>query len=313
MKELYETSSGAGEVSASALKTPREGNNLFITIFKTMGLFMLSQIFTCILMVVYIAVYGLETTTETNGFSFTFDIGNGTFDKDLILIMLFSEIFIVIIFILYAKFRDRLSLREIGFVTKKMPTTYISGVLGAILSMAAISGLCLLTGAFTIEKTSFSGKYMLLFAIGWLIQGLAEEVMCRGYLMTRIARRYSMPTAIIINSIVFALLHIFNPSGITPLAFINLCLYGIFASLMFLYSKNIWLCAGFHSIWNMVQGNVLGIPVSGVKVPSVFSTTFNEQLSFINGGSFGLEGGIGATAVLVLGSALLLLLIKNRK
>ena len=131
--------------------------------------------------------------------------------------------------------------------------------------------------------------------------------------MTMIASCYSVTVAVMANSIVFAILHIFNPSGITVLALINLFLYGVLASLMFLYSKNIWLCAGFHTVWNMIQGNVLGIPVSGVKDPSVFSSVFNEKMSFVNGGSFGLEGGLGVTVILVIGCTILSVLLRRRK
>ena len=40
-------------------------------------------------------------------------------------------------------------------------------------------------------------------------------------------------------------------------------------------------------------------------MPSVFSCTFNENRGFINGGSFGLEGGIAVTIVLVAGILLM--------
>ena len=48
MKEIYEASSGMGEVSESALKTygkdKKTNNNLFISISKAVGLFFASQI-----------------------------------------------------------------------------------------------------------------------------------------------------------------------------------------------------------------------------------------------------------------------------
>lgn len=317
MKELYETSPNVGEVRSSALKTSRDGkktgNNMLFTISKTLGLFMLSQVITCIGMMAYFAINIVKTTDVTGDFSFEITFGDGMIDKNLILIMLFSEIFMIMIFVLYAKFKEKLSLAALGFTKKNMPLAYMAGILGAALSMFAASLICLFTGAFTIETAEISAPYMILFALGWIIQGLAEEVMCRGYLMTVIARRYSMPVAIIVSSLVFATLHVLNPSGITVLAFVNLCLYGVFASLLFLYSENIWLCAGYHTVWNMIQGNILGIPVSGVKVPSVLTTTFNNQLSYINGGSFGLEGGIGVTIVLFIGCIIIFILNKRKR
>ena len=40
-------------------------------------------------------------------------------------------------------------------------------------------------------------------------------------------------------------------------------------------------------------------------MPSVFACTVNENRGFINGGSFGLEGGIAVTIVLVAGILLM--------
>ena len=124
--------------------------------------------------------------------------------------------------------------------------------------------------------------------------------------MTSIVRRNSVTCAVMVNSLVFSLLHAFNPSGMSVLPLINLFLFGIFASLMFIRSGNIWLCAAFHSVWNLLQGNLLGIPVSGIKIPSILSSVFSERLWFVNGGDFGLEGGIGVSVVLIAGCLILL-------
>ena len=61
-------------------------------------------------------------------------------------------------------------------------------------------------------------------------------------------------------------------------------------------------------MWNFVQGNIFGIPVSGMKIKaSVLS--FSQQGNYlINGGDFGLEGGLAVTLVLVVSIALTVLL-----
>jgi len=309
MKDMLFTSSPVEEARRNALKFAKKGNkpgeNLFASISKTMGLFMLSQIATCIGMVIYMFSSVTSKTDLSDDFEIEFRFDNGLIDKNLVLIMLFTEIFMILIYILYARFKEKRSLASLGFVKTKMIPLYLIGVLGASVSMVTAALVCLITGAFTIEKSDYSILYLTLYALGWIIQGLAEEVMCRGFLMTSIARRYSLKTAVIANSIVFAVLHVLNPSGMSALALINLFLYGVFASLMFLYSENIWLCAGFHTVWNMIQGNVLGIPVSGIRVPSLFEVTPNESLSLINGGGFGLEGSLCVTAILIVGCLIL--------
>ena len=219
----------------------------------------------------------------------------------------------IAIFVLYARFKDKLSFRSLGFVTKNMPLSYLAGGAGASLCMLVLALICKATGAMTFTHDAANTPLLILFAIGFVIQGLAEEVMCRGFLIAHITRRYSVKTAVIASSILFALLHAFNPSGISLVALINLFLFGVFASQMFLYSENIWLCAGFHTVWNYVQGNVLGVPVSGVPIPSFFKMTTNENMYLINGGNFGLEGGIPVTIILVAGCVILYFLIKRKE
>ena len=59
-------------------------------------------------------------------------------------------------------------------------------------------------------------------------------------------------------------MHLAN-SGITVLAFLNLTLFGVFASVYFIKRGNIWGIGALHSIWNFVQGNFYGIRVSGIE------------------------------------------------
>ena len=318
MKEIYETSSGMGEVSESTLKSSGKdnntNNNLFTSIGKAFGLFFASQMVSMVLITVYLGYTNFTKKETAEGVGFSFSMGKSEiFSTNSILIFLLSEIFMIAIFVLYARFKENLSLKSLGFVRKNLPLSYLTGGAGAALSMLALALICKATGAMVFTHDAANIPLLILFAIGFVIQGLAEEVMCRGYLIAHITRRYSVKTAIIASSILFALLHAFNPSGISFVALINLFLFGVFASLMFLYSKNIWLCAGFHTVWNFVQGNVLGVPVSGISIPSIFKMSANENMSIINGGIFGLEGGIPVTVILVADCIILYFLIKRKE
>ena len=318
MKEIYEASSGMGEVSESTLKFSGKGkiknNNLFTSISKAFGLFFASQMVSMILITVYLVHTNFTKEETAEGVGYNFSLGmSEIFSTNSILILLLSEIFMIAVFVLYARFKDNLSLQSLGFVRKNMPVSYLAGGAGAALSMLVLALICKATGAMVFTHDAANVPLLILFAVGFVIQGLAEEVMCRGYLIAHITRRYSVKTAVIASSILFALLHAFNPSGISFLALINLFLFGVFASLMFLYSENIWLCAGFHTVWNFVQGNVIGVPVSGIPIPSIFKMTANENMSIINGGVFGLEGGIPVTVILVTGCVILYFLIKRKE
>lgn len=152
----------------------------------------------------------------------------------------------------------------------------------------------------------FSIGIFALYLLGYMVQGMAEEVLCRGYFLGSYARRYPVYAAVLANSLLFASLHLLN-SGITVLAFINLTLFGIFASLYFIRRGSIWGIGAFHSVWNLVQGNFYGIQVSGTPLGnSLFTTKLTEGRPLLNGGSFGMEGSLICTFVYVVGIVVLL-------
>lgn len=123
--------------------------------------------------------------------------------------------------------------------------------------------------------------------------------------MVSLSRRYHVTLAITASSLFFAFLHSGN-SGVSSLAYLNLFLFGVFASLLLLDFGNIWIAGAFHSIWNFVQGNIYGVQVSGIRVSnSVMSTSYTDGMEFINGGAFGMEGGLAVTLVVMAGIALL--------
>ena len=221
-------------------------------------------------------------------------------------IQLYLLIIITIIHCLYVRFIEKRKLRTIGFVKKGAAVQYLIGLgIGfGIFTLAVL--FCALTGSIKVHLADAINIGPIIFCFGgWLIQGMEEEVCCRGFLMTSLARRYTVTFGIIVNALFFAALHLLN-DGISVLAFINLVLYGVFASVMFVKTGNIWMCSAVHSIWNFVQGNIYGIQVSGNELmDTVFVSDFVSGKELINGGAFGLEGGLGVTIVLVIGIVVL--------
>lgn len=202
--------------------------------------------------------------------------------------------------LLEKKSRASLSLRlakGTGFISE-----YLLGLLcGAVLISLTVL-FCVLTDAVrvTLSPAPASAGTLLLFFSAFIIQSFNEELLCRGYFLGAIMPAVSLPAAVLISSLAFTAAHLFN-SGLTALALINLTLYGVFAALLTLKRGSLWAAAGAHCAWNFMQGNFYGISVSGIALlPSVFSTSLTDGRSLVNGGSFGLEGGLGVTLVLCL-------------
>ncbi len=220
-----------------------------------------------------------------------------------IIASLFANAGLIAVTLLFCKLIQKRKMTSLGFVKKDMIKEYLIGMGAGFLFFTAALLISILTGAMKFNGLSdnFSIGIFLLFTLGFLIQGMAEEVLCRGYFMVSLARRYPVAIAVLVNALFFACLHLLN-SGISVLAFINLTLFGIFASVYFLKRGSIWGVAAFHSIWNLVQGNVYGVLVSGMGMDcSLFSTTMVEGKEWMNGGAFGAEGGLAVTIVYIAG------------
>lgn len=217
--------------------------------------------------------------------------------------MLFSDIVMMLIVFLFCRFIQKRKLRTLGFIKKGMLKEYGLGMLlgFAFFSVCVLMGV--LFGGLKIEGISpeFSIGIFVAYLLGYMVQGMTEEVLCRGYFLGSYARRYPVYAAVLANSLLFASLHLLN-SGISVLAFINITLFGIFASIYFIRRGSIWGIGAFHSIWNLVQGNFYGIKVSGTPVGNtLFTTQAIAGKSLWNGGDFGMEGSLICTIVLTCG------------
>lgn len=222
---------------------------------------------------------------------------------------LFSMGLGTILSIFYVRFFEVRHVRSMGCRKEKAGIHYLAGLgIGAVM-MSAITLLTIASGANTISmNSSVNYGLILLFLMGFIIQGMSEEFIFRGYFMTSLGGSHSPYIAIIISSLFFGLAHSAN-QGISPLAMFNLILYGVFAAVYIIHFDNIWGACGIHSIWNFTQGNLYGISVSGNNsTESVFETTSKSSNDILTGGKFGIEGSIFTTLVLITGIAIVLFL-----
>ncbi len=249
------------------------------------------------------------TAIQTGDQALLMEAANRIASSEVLVIgMLFANIAIILITMLFCKLIQKRSMRSLGFVKKNIVKEYGIGLLVGFALFTVAVLICVVTGTLKFEglSSNFGVVTFIFFGLGYMIQGMAEEVLCRSYLMVSIARRYPIWVAVILNALFFAALHLGN-SGISPLAFLNLTLFGIFASVYFIKRGSIWGIGAIHSIWNFVQGNFYGIKVSGMdSTCSVLESVGVEGGDFVNGGAFGLEGGIAVTIVLVVGTLIML-------
>ena len=161
-------------------------------------------------------------------------------------------------------------------------------------------------------EISFKGGAPLSFSI-WLGALLAaatlEELLFRGYAFQWLVRGLGKPGATALFALSFAALHLFNPN-IGALGFTSIAAASVLLSVALFRSHDLWLPSGLHWGWNLAQGILFGVPISGLssdEVPTLFSTTFTGP-DWLTGGEFGFEGSVLAIAAMALGGLALVLL-----
>ena len=215
---------------------------------------------------------------------------------------LFSFVIILFLFMFWVKVIEKNALSSLGFVKRKWLKYLGWGIMFSLVQMGVIALVYQVSGIGSFELNELSLE-PLLFILGlfpfWLLQGGTEEVATRGWLLTRIATRTNLPLAIVISSSLFGILHMGN-AGVTFLSVLNIILDGVLAGLLFIYTDSIWLVVAQHGTWNYVQGNLLGFQVSGTGADaSIFSFTMGSGPDWLTGGTFGAEGSIITTLVLL--------------
>ena len=196
--------------------------------------------------------------------------------------------------------------------------TFAWGLRGLLIGFG-MNGLCILISALMGDiKLTFNAidpLLILLFFVCVAIQSGAEELADRVYLYQKLRRRYRHPAvAILGNALVFAAMHLGNPD-VGPLPLTQILLIGLLLSLYVYYYGSFWCPVMIHTGWNFSQSIIFGLPNSGiVSAYSIFKLDAASARNglFYNVG-FGVEGSVGACAVIAIVLVIVFLRGRQRK
>jgi hypothetical protein len=115
--------------------------------------------------------------------------------------------------------------------------------------------------------------------------------------------------ALAISALFFGLAHAANP-GATLFSSVAIAIEaGVLLALAFALTGRLWLAIGIHTGWNVAEGTIFGVAVSGTGAHP--ASVLHGALSgpaLLSGGSFGPEASVAAIVVCVLASAALYVL-----
>lgn len=169
---------------------------------------------------------------------------------------LFSISSVLFMIVIMNKKWNAYSVKQIGFNLSKIPAGLIFGFsiyLVFIAVILLISYLYIGEGSLYFYNVFqiYSNKVIELI-IFFLIVGLWEEAVFRGYLLVSLMKKNKIIVSILISSVFFSLIHL-TFMGWSWGWGINILLYSIFISYVYLYTSNLWIPIFFHWIWNCIN------------------------------------------------------------
>lgn len=141
--------------------------------------------------------------------------------------------------------------------------------------------------------------------VGFAVQSSVEEILCRGWLLSALARRLNRPLAVGLTSLVFAALHLSSEQH--ALGMLNTFMFSVFLCCWALRVDHIWGVMGWHSGWNWLLNTGFALPLSGAEPiePALLLQLTDSGPKWLTGGSYGPEGSAVVLVLLVLASGAL--------
>ncbi len=170
--------------------------------------------------------------------------------------------------------------------------------IGTLWGFAGISLLmCSLYGlhAFSFGHPMLHGIRLARFAAFWavmfLLVGLFEEFLLRGYTQFTLTRGIGFWPAALALSCAFGLIHLRNEHeqwrGVLAAALI-----GFFLCLTLRRTGTLWFAVGFHAAWDWGETFVYSVPDSGSVWPGHLLSSSPHGPDWLSGGSVGPEGSV---------------------
>jgi len=152
-------------------------------------------------------------------------------------------------------------------------------------------------------------------AVLLLSGALMEELTFRGYPFQKLTESFGAFWAVIALSAIFGGVHLHNPDaqGWLSWGFFNTLAVGLLFALARIRTGSLWFSFGLHFGWNLFQGAVFGLPVSGLREFSTLVTASVHGSAALTGGGYGPEASATCTMVLVAALPLLWLFTSTRK
>jgi membrane protease YdiL (CAAX protease family) len=153
--------------------------------------------------------------------------------------------------------------------------------------------------------------WFVLWLFLFLLVGLFEEYLFRGYALHTLAEGIGFWPAAIIMAVLFARAHMGN-SGETKVGVMATAVFALFAAATLWRTGNLWLAVGSHAGWDWGQSFFYGVNDSGFQAPGHLLNPHVQGPDWLTGGTVGPEGSALTLVLWALMTLFFLLLYRRR-
>lgn len=205
---------------------------------------------------------------------------------------------------------ERRSAHELS--VKMLPTYGVIGLAAGFFIFSAVVCLLWLSGSYHVLGVNTDFDWLSPVLTTGIGAGICEELVTRGVLFRITEEGLGTWWALAISAAFFGSAHAFNP-GATLWSSLAIAIEaGLLLAMTYHVTRSLWACIGLHAAWNITQGTIYGIPVSGTGKQGWLISSRSGP-AWLSGGIFGAEASVVALIVCTSVTVVLLLVALRRR
>jgi uncharacterized protein len=173
------------------------------------------------------------------------------------------------------------------------------GLGAAFVLFSFIVGIAAVIGVYHVIGRGDASFLLFALLTDGLFPAISEELLFRGILFRWIEEFGGSWAALLLTSAFFGAAHLSNPHA-SPVAAVGIAFEaGVMLGAAYMLTRSLWLPMGLHAAWNVTQGEIFDVPVSGTPVHGLVDAKLSGP-PLLSGNGFGLEASLIAITVATL-------------
>lgn len=136
-------------------------------------------------------------------------------------------------------------------------------------------------------------KYAILWAIGFVLVGIFEEFLFRGYAQYTLGSGIGFWPSAVLLSAAFGAVHLSN-AGEGWVGALSVFCFGMFACFTLWRTGNLWFAIGYHAAGDYAETYIYSVPDSGLTATGHLLNSSVHGSRWLTGGTIGPEGSVMA-------------------